>query len=232
MNQVNSVADKLPSAVNGMKLPSLPTLVREIELPVYVIHNSADVEDYVFIFDFEAFVEQSRQGSWVRPTLRLWAGRSDFDRRIFAREFRKSFAREFDLARAELARQNPRNSGWFGGLPGFFRDLAVASIPGVMSNLVLLVALSAESKVLAQMLPLAWTREKSDQERLEEGIAETRDWVDAALRDVSIALHIDLYRHARGGHSPEPMNGTDIDAWPLPAHVQQHILDGTSGSWW
>ena len=218
--------------MGGLKLPSLPTLGREVELPVYVIHNSADAEDYFFIFDFEAFVEQSRQGRWVRPALRLWAGRSDFDRRFFAREFRKSFAREFDLARAELADRTSQNSGWFGGLPGFFRDVAAGSIPGVLANIVLLVALSAGSKVMAQILPLAWTREKSDQERLEEGIAETRDRVDAALRDVSITLHIDLYRHAWRGHAPGPLTGIDYDAWPLPAYVQQHILDGTSGSWW
>lgn len=229
MKGIRSITERIAGTVSGLKLPSLG---RAVELPVYVIHNSADEEDYFFIFDFEEFVEQSRQGWFVRPKLRLWAGRSDFNRRAFARQFRMSFAQEFEMARAELAAQKDTKRGWFGGLPGFFRDIAAPSLPGVLSNLVLLVALSAGGKVLGQILPAGWTRQKTDAQKLEDGIQETRDKVDAALGEIEITLHMDLYRHAWRGQPPGRLTGVDYDAWPLPAYVQQHLMDGTSGSWW
>ena len=73
MKSIRAIGDRISGAVSGLKPPILG---RDVELPVYLIHNSPDVEDYFFIFDFEDFVEQSRQGWFVRPKLRLWAGRS------------------------------------------------------------------------------------------------------------------------------------------------------------
>lgn len=229
MKRIKAIGDRISETVGGLKLPSLG---REVELPVYVIHNSPDVEDYFFIFDFEDFVEQSRQGWFVRPKLRLWAGRSDFNRRAFARQLRTSFAQEFEMARAELAAQKDVKTGWFGGLPGFFRDIAAPTLPGVLSNLVLLVALSAGSKVLTQILPAGWMRQKTDAQKLEDGIQETKTKVDDALGQIEITLHMDLYRHAWRGQPPGRLTGVDYDAWPLPQYVQQHLMDGTSGSWW
>ena len=77
------VAERLAS----ISLPELPRLGREAVIPVYVVHNSGDAEDYFFIFDFEEFVVRSREGVFVRPRLRVIAGRDDFDRADFAREF-------------------------------------------------------------------------------------------------------------------------------------------------
>lgn len=229
MKGIKGLGDRITDAVSGL---SLPKLGREVALPVYLIHNSTDAEDYFFIFDFEEFVEQSRQGWFVRPKLALWAGRSDFNRRAFARQFRESFAQEFDLARAELAARPEAKRGWFGGLPGFFRDIAAPSLPGMLSNLVLLVAVSAGTKVLGQILPASWTRQKTDAQKLEAGIEETKGKVDSALAQIEIKLHMELYRHAWRGGPPGRLTGVDYDAWPLPAYVRQHLEDGTSGSWW
>ncbi|WP_299962776.1 hypothetical protein [uncultured Roseobacter sp.] len=229
MSGIRRIRERVAGAFGGV---SLPTLGRQVALPVYLIHNSADAEDYFFIFDFEEFVEQSRQGWFVRPKLQLWAGRSDFNRRAFARQFRESFAQEFDLARSELAAQSGTKRGWFGGLPGFFRDIAAPSLPGVLANLVLLVAVSAGSKVLGQILPRGWLQQKSAAQKLEDGIAETKGKVDAALEQIEITLHMELYRHAWRGAPPGRLTGVDYDAWPLPAYVRQHLMDGTSGSWW
>ncbi|GFE51292.1 hypothetical protein So717_30450 [Roseobacter cerasinus] len=229
MKGIRALGDRIVDTVGGL---SLPKLGREVELPVYLIHNSPDAEDYFFIFDFEDFVEQSRQGWFVRPKLRLWAGRSDFNRRAFARLFRESFAQEFELARVELARRPEAKRGWFGGLPGFFRDIAAPSIPGMLANLVLLVAVSAGGKVLGQILPASWTRQKTDAQKLEEGITETQGKVDAALSEIEISLHMELYRHAWRGQPPGRLTGVEYDAWPLPNYVRQHLEDGTSGSWW
>ncbi|MCV3272490.1 hypothetical protein [Roseobacter sinensis] len=229
MKGIRALGDRIAETVGGL---SLPTLGREVELSVYLIHNSPDAEDYFFIFDFEEFVEQSRQGWFVRPKLRLWAGRSDFNRRAFARQFRESFAQEFELARVELAQQKDTKRGWFGGLPGFFRDIAAPSIPGMLANLVLLVAVSAGTKVLGQILPGSWTQPKTDAQKLEDGITETRSKVDEALSEIEISLHMELYRHAWRGQPPGRLTGVDYDAWPLPNYVRQHLDDGTSGSWW
>ncbi|WP_298912877.1 hypothetical protein [uncultured Roseobacter sp.] len=229
MKGIKALGDRMVDTVSGLKLP---TLGSEVELPVYVIHNAPDAEDYFFIFDFEEFVEQSRQGWFVRPKLRLWAGRSDFNRRAFARAFRESFAREFELARVQLATQKDAKRGWFGGLPGFLRDIASPSLPGVLANLVLLVALSAGGKILTQVLPAGWMRQKSDAQKLEEGINETKTKVDEALGQIEITLHMDLYRHAYRSQPPGRLTGVDYDAWPLPDYVKQHLMDGTSGSWW
>jgi hypothetical protein len=229
MKSIRAIGDRISGAVSGLKPPILG---RDVELPVYLIHNSPDVEDYFFIFDFEDFVEQSRQGWFVRPKLRLWAGRSDFNRRAFARQFRESFAHEFELARAELAMQNVNKPGWFGGLPAFFRGIAAPSLPGMLSNLVLLIALSAGNKVLEHILPESWTRRKTDTQKLEEGIEETKTKVDAALERLEVKLHMELYRHAWRGQPPGRLTGMDYDAWPLPGYVRQHLMDGTSGSWW
>lgn len=232
MKRFENLKESIGGVLDGLRLPELPTLGREVELPVYIIHNSGDPEDYFFIFDFEAFVEQSLQGVWVRPKLRLWAGRSDFERRIFARQFRESFAREFELARQELAAQPEAKAGWFSGMTEFFRCIAAPSIGGLLSNLVLAVALSAGTKVLGQVLPAAWTRKKTDKDILEDGIKETRDKVDAALTQIEITLHMELYRHAYRGLPPGKLTGMDYDAWPLPAYVREHLADGVSGAWW
>lgn len=229
MKGIKAVSDRISEVLGGVKAP---TLGREIELPVYLIHNSPDVEDYFFIFDFEEFVEQSRQGWFVRPKLRVWAGRSDFNRRAFARQFRESFAQEFELARQELAMQKENKRGWLGGVPEFFRGIAAPSLPGMISNLVLLIALSAGNKVLEHILPESWTRRKTDAQKLEQGIEETKGKVDAALESVEITLHMELYRHAWRGQPPGKLTGMDYDAWPLPNYVRQHLMDGTSGSWW
>lgn len=229
MKPIKDIRNRITDAVGTLKLPAL---AREVELPVYLIHNSPDPEDYFFIFDFEKFVEQSREGWFVRPKLRLWAGRSDINRRAFARQFRESFAQEFELARTELAAQDNTKKGWFSGVPGFFRGIAAPSLAGMLSNLVLLVAISAGNLVLSQILPNSWSRQKTDAQKLEDGIEETKSKVDTALEQIAITLHIELYRHAWRGQPPGRLTEMDYQAWPLPNYVRQHLADGTSGSWW
>lgn len=213
------------------RLPSLPTLGREVEIPVYVIHNSEDAEDYFFIFDFEEFVGRSREGMFVRPKLKLWAGRDDFDRTGFARQFRQSFAKEFEAARVQLATQKA-GGGWFGWLTGLGNDIVGGPLALFVANVVLLVGLSAGRMVLSQILPAALTRTKSDAAKLEDSIEETKQKVDAALHEIEIVLHIELYRHAYRGQAPGRLVGMDHDAWPLPDFVLAHLNDNQSASWW
>ena len=65
-----AITDRLTSL-----LPSLswPKIGRSVDVPIYLVHNSPDKEDYFFTFDFEQFVECSKTGIFVRP--RMWSDR-------------------------------------------------------------------------------------------------------------------------------------------------------------
>lgn len=225
-----------PKAIGGAvwnALPevTMPSLGREVEIPVYVIHNSADPEDYFFLFDFEVFVERSKEGMFVRPKLRVWAGRDDFDRVLFARQFRQSFAHEFDWMRAELTRKNAsKKMGWLSWDLGV--DLAGALVANLAAYLMILVAMGA-GKAFAGMLSLPkWMQGKSAQAKLEDEVEGLKGQVEAALKNIEVVLHRDLYAHAYRGQEGGPVSGMDFDAWPLPAYVMAHFDDNESGSWW
>lgn len=223
-----------PKAIGGAvwnALPeiSLPTLGREVEIPVYVIHNSDDPEDYFFLFDFEVFVERSKEGMFVRPKLKVWAGRDDFDRVVFARQFRQSFAHEFDRMRAELGKDKSK-MGWLSWDLGV--DLAGALVANLAAYVLILVAMGA-GKAFAGMLTVpAWMKGKSAEAKLEDQVDGMKGQVEAALKNIEVVMHLDLYKHAYRGMPGGPVSGMDFDAWPLPAYVMAHFEDNESGSWW
>ncbi len=219
-----SIKDRLLDQLPSVKMP---TLGKTVDIPVYVIHNSADAEDYFFIFDFEQFVERSRSGMFVRPRLKVWAGRSDFARGRFARQFRESFAREFEAARKAMsAGADKGGSGWFSWSMGL--DI----IPNFVAHVVLLVALSA-GKMVWSALPLpGFLRGKSDGEKLERSIEDTQTKVDRALEEMEVTLHQVLFEHAFKDGAPGSRREMDHDAWPLPDFVSQHLTDKKSTSWW
>ena len=234
MSERSPLLSRLRNALRGVRLPSIewPTLGRVTDIPVYVIHNSGEADDYFFIFDFEQFVERSREGAFVRPRLKVWAGRDDFDRRLFARQFRQSFAREFDAARAALEAEDDGKRGWFGWLRSL--DLGAFELsPTILAANVLLLLATTTGRVVSAMLPLPrWGRSGNEAEALERSIEETQAKVDAALAGLVVTLHIDLYRHAWRGCRGGRLTGMDYDAWPLPGYVSEHLDDGRSGSWW
>ena len=229
MKKARDVASRMTAALPRFAWPALG---RTVDIPVYVIHNSADAEDYFFIFDFEEFVERSREGMFVRPQLKVWAGRSDFSRTLFARQFREAFAREFDLARAALRAEKTKGLGfgWLGWDLGF--DVVSSIAASFIANIVLLLATTTGRAVLSALPIPGWARPKSDEVRLEDQIAATQAKVDEALARIDLTLHRDLYSHAWKGQPPGPLTGIDYDAWPLPRHVVEHLGDGESGSWW
>lgn len=228
VNKARELADKVWSAVPGF---SWPTLGKSVDIPVYVIHNSTDAEDYFFIFDFEEFVERSRDGVFVRPRLKVWAGRSDFSRTLFARQFREAFGREFDAARGALAAEKAGGKrSWLTWDFGF--DVVTGMVASLIANVVLLLAVTTGRAVLKALPIPAWVKGKSDEGKLEDQIEATQARVDAALASIEVVLHRDLYEHAWKGAAPGPLTGIDYDAWPLPGHMLHHLGDGESGSWW
>ena len=202
----------------------MPSIGKTVEVPVYVIHSGSGPEDYYFIFDFEEFVERSREGLFVRPQIMVWAGRRDFGRLNFSRQFRVAFGEQFDAARAQLEAETDRKSGqgWFGWL----RDLWGKGLGGFASELVLLVALSAGRKVLAQVGRAHWLAGKSEARQLEEVIEDTQSKVDAALEAMEVRLHPQLHTHAWRGQRPGPSDEMDPDAWPLPDRIARLLEEG------
>lgn len=221
--------EKLRARLPGFEWPSLG---KTVEIPVYVIHNSGDSEDYFFIFDFEEFVERSRDGIFVRPKLKVWAGRSDFSRTLFARQFREAFGREFDAARNALAaeQRKGRGFGWLGWDLGF--DVVSSLVASFIANIVLLLATTTGRAVLSVLPIPSWVRGKSKEGKLEDQIEATQGKVDAALEALEVKLHRTLYEHAWKDGGSGSQAGMDYDAWPLPEHVVRHLGDGHSGSWW
>lgn len=216
--------EKLPSVSLGDL--SLPDVTREVEIAVYLVHNSNDAEDYFFLFDFEEFVENSRSGLFVRPVLRVFAGRDDFSRTLFARQFREVFANEFDRMRTELAASKNSKWGWlsFGN--------AINLVGGLVSNLVLALALSAGSKVMQGLGIARVFTAKSDETKLRDEIEKTKSQVETALERIEITIHRELYDHAyRDGYLGK-ISDMDREAWPLPAYVRAHLTQRSNGSWW
>ena len=215
-----AIRDRLPGI-------ELPTLSREAEIAVYLIHNSADAEDYFFLFDFEEFADRSQSGLFVRPAIRVFAGRDDFSRVSFARQFREVFAAEFDRMRAELGAAKGKR-GWLNWNLGIS---AVDLIGGLVANLVLAVALSAGKAVLGRIALPKVLQGKSAEAKLADEIEKTKGQVETALQRIEVSIHPELNAHARsqGGAGAA---GVDRDAWPLPDYVRAHLTDGRSGSWW
>lgn len=207
---------------------SLPTLGRDAEIDVYLVHNSPDPEDYFFLFDFEEFVARSGGGIFVRPVLRVYAGRDDFSRMQFARQFRAVFAAEFDRMRAELAGGKERR-GWLDWNFGFD---GASLISGLVANLVLAIALQAGRAVLGQIRLPRMLRGKSAEARLAEEIDRTKGQVETALERIAVTLHAELYDHAFREVAAPPVREIDREAWPLPGFVRAHMGSGRNAARW
>lgn len=208
---------------------SLPTLTKEVEIPIYLVHSSPDPEDYFFLFGFEEFVERSRAGVFVRPVIRIYAGRDDFSRTIFARQFREVFAAEFDRMRAELQSGKGKH-GWLDWNLSFGH--AVDFVSGLIGNIVLALALSAGRKILGNLLTPRFLKGKSAEAKLADEIDRTKTQVETALQEVKVTIHPELYEHAYRDGPMGKISNMDRDAWPLPDYVRAHMDQGDSRSWW
>jgi len=203
-----------------------PTLGREAEIAVYLVHNSEDAEDYFFLFDFEEFAERSSGGMFVRPVLHVFAGRDDFSRIHFARQFRAVFQLEFDRMRRDLGSKSGK--GWL----SFGANSVLDLVGGVVANLVLAVALRLGRTALSAAGFSNLLKGKSAEAKLADEIDETKARVETALARIEVTVHPELLAHAERVGGPQKRADRDRDAWPLPDYVRQHLNDKESGSWW
>lgn len=212
------------------QLPEL-SFVSDIDVPVFVIHHGPAAEDYELICDFEQFMKASQSGLLNRPVLKLWSGRSDFERYLFARNLREAFSDQFEAVRQQhQAEREAEKTQW--SLPSMgdvlFWGFNLAS--GLVGSLLLYLAtetgrtaLERISKILRSSIVGRTLGSTSPEAELEELIEEKKAVIDAALSRIEIVLHRDLYVHAWRGQPPGPMTGMDREAWPLPAFVRERM---------
>ena len=226
------------------ELPAMPnlSLMSEAEIPVYVVHQSGDKEDYVFFFDFEKFMRESQQGMFVRPVLKVWTGRSDFERINFARSMREAFTRQFAhmqdelLTRIEEEKNAKKSWGWFD--LGLGVDIGLALGGAFLQTILLALAVTRGKAALTEILlhiPSLFRKSDTPEERLDKlhtEIEAKKKVIDVALTEIKITLHRDLYTHAYPEGPAGAMTWIDVDSWPLPEHVQKHMNSTESGAWW
>lgn len=228
------------------ELPAFPDLGlwKKAPIPVYLLHLTGDPEDYVFVFDFQAFMAESRRGTFVRPVLEVWAGRYDFRRDRFARALREAFTSEFAALQqallGEIEEERRPRDGWMDRLFAleFGLSAGVSAGLGLIQTVVLWLAVSAGSALIGELrgtLRRLTDRRKSPEERLaalQETIREKQAVIDAALAAMRIRLHPELWEHAFRDRVGGPLRYVEQDAWPLPSYVRAHMEDGQTSSWW
>ncbi len=233
--------DRLTSlgrSISGMadaawdQVPDL-TLASDVEVPIYLIHHGRSAEDYEIFCDFERFMTETQNGVFARPVLRVWAGRQDFERHVFARRLREDFSSQFQAARDRLrAKKEAAQSGWLPSLPSlgevFFWGIAATG--SLLGSIVLYIAtatgraaLDEVSRILKSSLIGRTLAGRTAEEQLEDLIAEKQTVIDAALARTEITLHRDLHAQAWRGQAPGPMTGMDRDAWPLPDFIRGRL---------
>ena len=230
-NLLSSVGDTLKGALNTAwdQIPDV-SLISDIEVPVYVLHHGPGAEDYELLCDFETFMKESQSGLLKRPALRIWAGRSDFERHLFACHLREAFSNQFDMVRnAHRAEAEARRKSWlqFPSLSELIL-MGLTGAAGLAGSLLLYLATSMGGKALEDIfarLKSAVGASSDPEQELEKLIAEKKSTIDEGLARIEISLHRDLYAYAWRGQRPGPMTGIDRDAWPLPGFVRERMDD-------
>ena len=215
----------------GSVLPNFPeiSLTRDADVTLYMVHHSGDPEDYTFLIDFSTFMAERQLGTFSRPVLKIWAGRSDFDRARFARQLREAFSAEFQKLRA-----SDPSPGWASSAGAELARM------GDYLALMLLYAAVVSARTVTKLVLTAtglqgvanWIQGGEPNAKVDAEINEKKRVIDAALERIEIKLHRDLYRHAYIGLAPGPLTGMDYDAWPLPDFVQDRMRSTVTSSWW
>ena len=229
-DRLKSLGDSVRGALDTAwdQLPEF-NLTTDVEIPVYVIHHGPDAEDYEILCDFVGFMTANQKGFLARPVLRVWAGRQDFQKYLFARRLREDFTAQFEVLRLAL-RAERESSGW--GFPTVGEVfLFGAQLTGqIVAALLLWIATETGRAAIGQITQILrnstlgkLVRGKSTEEQLEDLIDEKKAVIDEGLARLEITLHRDLYLHAWRGQSPGPMTGMDRDAWPLPGFVSERL---------
>jgi len=228
----------------------LSTFTEPCTVPAWVIHQSADSDDYLIYFQVEEITENLKSGVFVRPSIEIWSGRSDFNRSRLAKELRHEFINQLqvekqktiDQHQAELQEISDDNrSSTFSlisnisGLASAIATVLLVSNP-IANAVILLLAVARGKEAISDLINIlrlsisSWatgkTNEKKEQE-LEQKLEEKQDAIEGALKNIDVRLHPDLYRaaHDSFGLTATSARGIVLDAEPLPEFIGSLIQD-------
>lgn len=230
-DKLTNLTSRLSESAKGA-IPELPSLSfkSEVEIPIYVLHHTNDPEDYQILCDFERFVSENQSGFLSRPTLKVWAGRSDFNSHYFARNLRHAFSEQFEAVRQARLATKPKRKGLIPQLSIWDIGLGIVGPFGsLLGTIVLYLAVKAGNSAVDEISRLLKDnvgrlfKRSTDSSRLEAQIEEKKAVIDAALADKRIVLHRDLYLYAHREGPAGSMAGIDLDAWPLPSFVTERM---------
>lgn len=77
---------------------------RETTVPVYLLPTGPGPRDFDCCYSFQAALDQLRSGVLVKPSLQVWAGRSDIDRDHLAHRLQKTFTEGMRRERRAVGR--------------------------------------------------------------------------------------------------------------------------------
>ena len=168
----------------------------------------------------------SRFGQGVK----IWAGRQDFEKYIFARRLREDFSQQFEVLRMALRAEREESSLSSWDLFDLF--MFGAELTGkVVAALLLWIAtetgrsaIKRISHILSSSFVGSVFQGKNAEEQLEEVIAEKKQVIDEGLARMTIVLHRELYAYAWRNQEMGPMTGMDRQAWPLPDFVREKLV--------
>ena len=231
-NTISEIGKVLGDAVETARdqLPEI-SLVSDVEVPIYVIHHGPGAEDYELLCDFEQFMKASQSGLLNRPLLRVWAGRQDFERYLFARHLREAFSQQFETVRQmHQAEKEAQEKAWSLPSAGDVLLWGLNIAGGLVGSLLLYIAtetgrtaIERISKIIKRSVIGRALGSSSAEAELEELIEEKKAVIDSALSRIEIVLHCELYAYAWRGQPPGPMTGMDREAWPLPSFVRERM---------
>lgn len=200
----------------------------------FVLHRSADPEDYDLVCDFTALLGGA-YGRGRRPELAVWAGRSDFDPDGFAARLRQACVDQIERieaqnweaehSRAQLRDAQLRAGAWglaqaAVGLPLLF--LRLNPVVGTMLLAVSVAGGRQATQHLSGLVEEAIHRVLLGQmpgaQGLERRARDLRSALDQALASPSLTIHRELW--TRAGSSGRD---TPTDDWPLPPWVRAEL---------
>lgn len=200
----------------------------------YVLHRSADPEDYDLVCDFAALLGGAH-GRGRRPDLAVWAGRADFDPATFAARLRQACVDQIEALEAriwadEAARAQGRDAALRAGAWGLAQaavglPLLFLRLNPVVGGVLLAVSVAGGRQATQHLTTLV---EEAVQRLVLAGLGaapgiegRARDLqaaLDAALARPALTLNRDLWQRAGA-----PAGVTPTDDWPLPPWVRAEL---------
>jgi len=179
----------------------------EVDCPVYIINNSADINDYYLVFDFSLVVKTMKKSRLPKPLITVWAGRNDYDQDLLSKNIKNAFVEQFNEAKKEaknndlaekMENTDSRDSGISFSISALVAMLFIAN--PVVDLLLLFFALTAGKEATIAQINLLKNEFKKFTGGDTSGRETLNDYQEQNIIDAIKALEIkiqkDLYLHA------------------------------------